>query len=110
MLAQRPAELATVLKTRRAERQITQQQLSEKLGVSVAYVSMLENGEKVPSPDLVPKLAESLAYPADQLLLMMGRLPADVDAVFAENLPEVATLLREKATLMQMRLLFDDDG
>ena len=53
---------------------LTQQQIADQLGKTVAYVSMLETGEKLPSLDLVRNLSEALAYPNDQLLLLKVRV------------------------------------
>ncbi len=53
----------------RTQQGITQEQLAAKLGVSGAYISMLENGKKAnPSLGLLHKLARALKVPIGHLL------------------------------------------
>ncbi|MDP3717545.1 MAG: helix-turn-helix transcriptional regulator [Acidobacteriota bacterium] len=61
------------LKASREQRQWNQQQLAEQLGVSQAYVSLLERGRRPLPPDLVDRLACCLDLPATALPLRAGK-------------------------------------
>lgn len=52
----------------RKKRGFTQEQLAEKLDISVEYVSQIERGLKMPSMQLFIKLVEILDVSADYLL------------------------------------------
>ena len=44
----------------RIKKNLSQQALSEKVGVSREYISMIENGERTPSVDVAKKIAQEL--------------------------------------------------
>ena len=56
------------IKETRKKRNFTQEQLAEKLDISVEYVSQIERGLKVPSMQLFIKLLEILDVSSDYLL------------------------------------------
>ena len=53
-------ELARVLMTRRTELDLTQQELADRMGTSVAVISRLERGRQNFSPATLKRLAEAL--------------------------------------------------
>lgn len=56
------------IKETRKKRAFTQEQLAEKLDISVEYVSQIERGLKIPSMQIFIKLVELLDVSADYLL------------------------------------------
>ena len=56
------------IKEIRKKRSFTQEQLAEKLDISVEYVSQIERGLKMPSMQMFIKLVEVLDVSADYLL------------------------------------------
>jgi len=61
--------LGTVLKKLRTAKGLTQEQLGNKVGVSDAYITMLETGaRKNPSLDLLERLAKALKVKVGELL------------------------------------------
>ena len=62
-----PERLANRLKERRAELEITQAELAERVGVTRKTVNTVENGIFTPSTILALKLAESLGLSVEQL-------------------------------------------
>ena len=52
----------------REERKWSQELFSEKLGLSLTYVGMIERGEKIPKLETFIKIANTLGVSADQLL------------------------------------------
>ncbi|GAC1591532.1 MAG: helix-turn-helix transcriptional regulator [Sphingomicrobium sp.] len=59
--------LGNRLREMRAERELTQAQLAELVGVSRKTVNTVENGVFVPSTTLALKLARGLRVPVEQL-------------------------------------------
>lgn len=56
------------LRQLRKDRRLTQQQLAELIGVKNSVISFYEVGERMPSPDVLRKLALALHVTADYLL------------------------------------------
>jgi transcriptional regulator with XRE-family HTH domain len=53
---------------RRKELNLTQAQLAEKAGVTQGAISMIERGERVPSLDVLVKIADALGCKIDELI------------------------------------------
>ena len=60
--------LGTRIAEKRAEKGISQEKLAEKLGVSRAYLSYIENGVKVPTLAMFAQIAKELDASAEWLL------------------------------------------
>jgi HTH-type transcriptional regulator, competence development regulator len=64
-----PKRLKTVIKRLRQEKGLSQQALAARVGVTAAYITMLERGKKTnPSLDILKKLAKALGVPVTELL------------------------------------------
>lgn len=61
-------EFGNRLRKLRKDRKLTQQQLAELIGVKNSVISFYEVGERIPSPDILRKLAIALHVTADYLL------------------------------------------
>jgi transcriptional regulator with XRE-family HTH domain len=58
-----------VIKTLRQEKGLSQKALAEQVGVTDAYITMLESGKrKNPSLEILKKLAKALGVPVTALL------------------------------------------
>jgi len=55
------------LKARRLAKKLSQEDLAEKAGISVSYVSMLERGQRSPPLDTLESLAKALGVRAVDL-------------------------------------------
>lgn len=80
----------------RESRQMKQRDLAERLGVSVSYISKVEN-EKLhfgdyPSEKFIHKLASELETDEDELLLLTDRVPLSIRKRIKEN-PEAFRVL-----------------
>ncbi|MCM3599356.1 helix-turn-helix domain-containing protein [Robertmurraya korlensis] len=72
-------EVGLYLKKLRVERKISIRQLSEKSGVSHAYLSQIENGKRgVPSPDIIKKIAPHLNVSYKELMKAAGHINDDI--------------------------------
>lgn len=66
-----------VLRQLRNSKNITQEELSERVGVASPYISMLESGKKYPNLEMLFKLAEGLGLKASELVISMEKRSAD---------------------------------
>ena len=66
----------------RAQQAMTQQDLADCMGVSVSYISKVENGKlhfgDYPSEKFIHKLASELKADEDELLLLADKVPASI--------------------------------
>jgi len=64
-----PKRLSRVIKTLRQGKGLSQKELADQVGVTDAYITMLESGKrKNPSLDIQRKLAKALGVPVTELL------------------------------------------
>ena len=64
-----PKRLGRVIKTLREEKGLSQKALAERVGVTDAYITMLETGvRKNPSLAVLQRLAKALGVPVTELL------------------------------------------
>jgi transcriptional regulator with XRE-family HTH domain len=64
-----PKRLSRVIKTLREKKGLSQKALAERVGVTDAYITMLETGtRKNPSLDVLKRLAKVLGVPVTELL------------------------------------------
>ena len=59
--------LSNTLKVQRAKKDLTQEQLAQKVGVTRKTINTVENGKYVPSTYLALKLAKVLDVPVEEL-------------------------------------------
>ena len=59
---------AEIIRTMRRERNVTQDELAQALGVSFQAVSRWENGQAYPDIELLPKIADYFGITTDKLL------------------------------------------
>jgi len=76
-----PQRFGQALKRIRKIRGLTQPVLAEESGLTVNYISLVENGERTVSIDAMNRLAESLEVPARFLSFLGG---SGEDGEFAE--------------------------
>ncbi len=62
------AIFARNLQALRQKKHLTQEALAAKAGISVAYVSMLERGQRTPPLETIDLLAKALKVPALEML------------------------------------------
>lgn len=81
----------------------TIRELAERSGVSTAYISQLENGNRgIPSPDVLMKLSEGLNTSYSNLMEIAGYLE---NPARAEELPSAPVNLRR--FIRENELIFD---
>jgi transcriptional regulator with XRE-family HTH domain len=93
--------IAQRLRRLRLERGMSQRELAEP-GVSYAYISRIEAGQRQPSVKALRKLAAKLGVPSD--FLESGEQPIDNRYVLTEVRRAIQALEREQASEAQRRL------
>lgn len=81
-------EFGEYLRSLRREKGLSIQKLSERSGISNAYISQVETGKRgVPSPEVLDKLAAGLEVSYESLMRAAGYWPglADVKALAANR-------------------------
>lgn len=71
-MAQKKSEVfGPVLRNLRHSKEMTQDELSERLGVASPYVSMLESSKKYPNLEMLFKIADALGVKPSSLVTAM---------------------------------------
>lgn len=91
------------LKDIRKEKGFTIREVADRSGVSPAYISQLENGNRgLPSPDILMKLSEGLNISYSTLMGLAGYLEESVNIESAPKLP-----LNLRRVIRENELMFD---
>lgn len=73
----------------RNQRKLTQQVVADRMGVSVSYISKVENGKlhfgDYPSEKFIHKLASELEADEDELLILADKVPTRIREKIREN-------------------------
>ncbi|WP_369354290.1 helix-turn-helix domain-containing protein [Lysinibacillus capsici] len=67
-------ELGQMLKDARKRHSITTSQVAEQVGVSQGYISHIENGRKIPTPEVLQKISKILEIPFMELMTKAGHI------------------------------------
>lgn len=87
------------IRQERNRRDLSLRSLADRVGVNASYLSRVEAGKVAPSEQLVNRLADALSYDRDELLLMAGRLPAELQAAIERAPGKTASTLRRLGAL-----------
>lgn len=86
-------EFGEKLKRLRKEKGLTQEQLATLIGVKNSVISFYEVGDRMPSPEVVKKLAVALHISSDYLLGIERNESIDVSGLDVEDIALVRTLI-----------------
>lgn len=92
--------IQSLLKARRDELGLSLRAVASRCTVDPAHLSRVESGAAPPSDALLGKLAEALAVPLDELLLVAGRLPPSLKRLVEQDPHQVAGALTDLAGMM----------
>lgn len=85
--------LGDLVRDRRAALDMRLRELARRLEVTPSYVSDIENDRRVPSEDVLGRIAVVLDLPLEQLLAHAGRLGNDAERYLRQT-PVATTLFR----------------
>ena len=77
--------IGSVIKAKRRQKDLTQEQLAEYLGVSVSAVSQWESGKTVPDVSLIVTLANFFEVTTDELLCRTAKKDTDIAAFYMRD-------------------------
>ena len=81
------------VRQRRKELGLSQRALAEGSGIDFTYLSKIENGRmEPPSEDVIRRIAVTLDAEADELILLAGKFPSDLEHELST--PERVKVLR----------------
>lgn len=98
--------LGETVKQRRIQLGMGIKHLAERVGSTHSYISLIEKNKRVPSEEILHKLAEQLALPFDLLRLQAGRFPAELEQGLRDNAVDIAQLLRRQLEAKRADILF----
>lgn len=75
------------------QKKLTQKQLASPIGVKNSIISFYEVGDRIPSPEIIIKLATVLGVSADYLLGIEKNETIDVSGLDAQDLQLVLALV-----------------
>jgi transcriptional regulator with XRE-family HTH domain len=78
-------------------------QLARRLGVTHALLSMIEHGKERPSTKVIRGLARELGESEDELMVLAGRMPADVERAL-QSRPDMLEAVRALAEMPEEAL------
>ena len=93
-----PLSLGRALRELRERKQLTQRELAEQLGLTVNYLSLVENGKRGVSIQTLNEFANALDVPAP-LIACLGTAPPDTHSATGELLVQIQNLIRITASL-----------
>ena len=88
--------LGDLIKNRRVELDIKLRELARRLEVTPSYVSDIEYNRRVPSEDVLGRIATELQLNLDDLVALSGRIGSDAERYLRET-PAATTLFRRVA-------------
>lgn len=88
------------IKMIRTKRGLTQGQLAERAGISVAYLSLIERHARTPNLEVLEQIAAGLDVPLNILLLLASDL---------SELESLDKAVAERLSLIALKLIESDD-
>jgi len=98
-MAEKLSPFSQELRKLRKEAGYTQEQLANLAGISAAYISQLETGEKEPTDRVIAKLCGPLDIQENRLFIKIGKVKMDLAATLAtdrKEAPEILTSLSDE--------------
>lgn len=92
------SKLGAAIKKARKNKQLTQMELSEKLGITPRHLQAIENENKTPSYDLLSRMLSYLNIPADNIL-------NSTESEFSPEQEQLLYLIHHKCTKRDIAIL-----
>ena len=70
--------------------------MATELGLNYTYISKLENSKVNPSTKVIKKLSHYFDYGSDELMLVAGKIPKDLEEILRSNPTEAIKYLRSR--------------
>ena len=86
-------EFGQRLKSLRKQKNLTQKQLAELIGTQNSIISFYEVGDRIPSPEIIIKLSQTLHVTSDYLLGLEKKESVDISALSEHDKSLVRSLI-----------------
>jgi transcriptional regulator with XRE-family HTH domain len=90
-----------IIRDRRRQRELTQQQVASRVGTSTPYVGHLESGNRHPSSEIVTRLADVLGFDRRELFFLAN--PQAKELLHPEEPPKASSAWEEFRRDEQLR-------
>lgn len=70
--------------------------LAKDLDVNYTYLSQMENNKKIPSEELIDKIAKRFNHDSEELKIIAGKIPEDIKKILMDNPKKAVDFLRKK--------------
>ena len=87
-------DLSTRIREARVGLGLGLRKLARMLDISPTHLSDIENNRRIPSEDLLKKLAENLQLDFDELMVQIGKV-YNVTEKYVQKVPQAVTLFRK---------------
>ena len=84
--------LGEIIKDLRLRKHVSQKILAQKVGITQGYLSLIEQGEREPSLDLIKQIAVSLDIPQQLFFLLMCEVPPRHKS-YAKSIKKIAVVI-----------------
>lgn len=79
-----------ILKAIRREKEVSQRELADKVGVDFSYISKIENDRlPPPSAETILKISEVLKIPSEALLVSSGKVSLEIRDVISSSMEAI---------------------
>ena len=89
-------EFGELLRELRVKKKKSIKTMAIDIGLNYTYISKLENFKMNPSSKVINKISKYFNYNSEELLLLAGKLPKDIENILRNNPKEAAEYLRRK--------------
>lgn len=96
-------DFGNTLKTLRKQKDFTQAQLAEKLGLTKSVISAYENGLRMPSYDILISIANIFKVTTDFLLGLENRQTVDFSGLTEEEIAALLNLIKAMSRKTRLR-------
>lgn len=72
-------DIGNILKLVRTRKNLTQQEMAERLGISQNYLSLIESNKKTPGNDILSEFAKTLKISKDALIFAAAKVPEELN-------------------------------
>lgn len=94
MMIEKENPFGQELRRLRKQAEYTQKRLAKLAGISSAYISQLETGDKYPTDKVITKLSGPLDVTENHLLITVGKMKMDLAGTLATERKEVPKVIR----------------
>lgn len=90
--------IGKIIKELRKKRGVPQREIVKALGISQGYLSLIENGDREPSVEMIKNIADALQVPQQLILLLACDSQKKQTSSFSKPLKKIASAIDDILT------------